>query len=727
MKKLKKFLLFIACCLTACAIAIPFAACAEDPDAGGDGGNDGNEQGSGDNTGEETQSGTNVLQSISINELDAKRQFNIGESFSSEGLTVTALITNLGGTGGSQNPDVTDKAVINSSAFDSSKPGTYPIYISYTFGGITLYASYNVTVVSAIEGTIAGLEVSFSGERQYSLVAANSETVPAIDLSKLTVTQVVGEDANNTTETALTRSQYELSYSVDGGEAVAVPESQTTIPVTQKGVYSVYASATYTSGGESFEMNGFVAVYAVDPVVSLVYNNDGTKEFDYNTDATIGSDWTYTLTYNSGATETLEYEDVTLEGISSVNEGQNTATATYTEEQLGYSSENQDAVMASYTQTAEVVYTIKENPNTGSVVEDEKFIAWKDSTHVAGDKITAGDAIVDSQALTVASDVDIAYAYGYGSGDGVFSTKADAAGAKSPTIDGEQINGAYKTTVDTAAGAISGNYVFTAKGDMTLTVYVVFTNNSFNSDRPATITYTVSGSTAQTKDGSGRNNMVEITVELKAGQTLTINATNNHASNGGRFYFCGYNVVAAEVSAPAVDPELFVAWKDSEHTAGQEVTAGDAIVDSQALTITSDVDIAYAYGYGSGEGVFSTKDDAAGAKSPTIDGEQINGAYKTTEDTAAGAISGNYVFTAKGDMTLTVYVVFTNNSFNSDRPATITYTVSGSTAQTKDGSGRNNMVEITVELKAGQTLTINATNNHASNGGRFYFCGYEVA
>ena len=125
--------------------------------------------------------------------------------------------------------------------------------------------------------------------------------------------------------------------------------------------------------------------------------------------------------------------------------------------------------------------------------------------------------------------------------------------------------------------------------------------------------------------------------------------------------------------------------------------------------------------------MFSTKDDAAGAKSPTIDGEQINGAYKTTEDTAVGAISGNYVITAKGDMTLTVYVVFTNNSFNSDRPATITYTVSGSTAQTKDGSGRNNMVEITVELKAGQTLTINATNNHASSGGRFYFCGYEVA
>ena len=369
MKKLKKFLLFIACCLTACAIAIPFAACAEDPDAGGDGGNDGNEQGSGDNTGEETQSGTNVLQSISINELDAKRQFNIGESFSSEGLTVTALITNLGGTGGSQNPDVTDKAVIDSSAFDSSKPGTYPIYISYTFGGITLYASYNVTVVSAIEGTIAGLEVSFSGERQYSLVAANSETVPAIDLSKLTVTQVVGADANNTTETALTRSQYELSYSVDGGEAVAVPESQTTIPVTQKGVYSVYASATYTSGGESFEMNGFVAVYAVDPVVSLVYNNDGTKEFDYDTDETIGSDWTYTVSYNSGATAKVGYSDVTLEGIVNDNEGQNSATVTYVEEQLGYSSETQDAVIASYTESCSVNYTIGENPNTGSYEE----------------------------------------------------------------------------------------------------------------------------------------------------------------------------------------------------------------------------------------------------------------------------------------------------------------------------------------------------------------------
>ena len=409
MKKLKKFLLFIACCLTACAIAIPFAACAEDPDAGGDGGNDGNEQGSGDNTGEETQSGTNVLQSISINELDAKRQFNIGESFSSEGLTVTALITNLGGTGGSQNPDVTDKAVINSSAFDSSKPGTYPIYISYTFGGITLYASYNVTVVSAIEGTIAGLEVSFSGERQYSVVAANSENVPAIDLSKLTVTQVVGADANNTTETALTRSQYELSYSVDGGEAVAVPESQTTIPVTQKGVYSVYASATYTSGGESFEMNGFVAVYAVDPVVSLVYNNDGTKEFDYDTDETIGSDWTYTVSYNSGATVKVGYSDVTLEGIVNDNEGQNSATVTYVEEQLGYSSENQDAVIASYTESCSVNYTIGENPNAGAEVTDNYYVDFASTENGWGeakDTVIPGTVYVDSDGVRQTTKTD---------------------------------------------------------------------------------------------------------------------------------------------------------------------------------------------------------------------------------------------------------------------------------------------------------------------------------
>lgn len=535
MKKLKKFLLFIACCLTACAIAIPFAACAEDPDDGGDGGNDGTEQGGGDNTGEETQSGTNVLQSLRVDELGAKRQFNIGESFSSEGLTVTAMITNLGGTGGSQNPDVTDKAVIDSSAFDSSKPGTYPIYISYTFGGITLYASYNVTVVSAIEGTIAGLEVSFSGERQYSLVAANSETVPAIDLSKLTVTQVVGADANNTTETALTRSQYELSYSVDGGEAVAVPESQTTIPVTQKGVYSVYASATYTSGGESFEMNGFVTFYAVDPVVSLTYNNDGTKEFDYNTDATIGSDWTYTLTYNSGAKQTLEYEDVTLDGISSVNEGQNTATATYTEEQLGYNAEAQDAVMASYTQTAEVNYTIKENPNTGSVIEDEHWNVSTDVTGVADDTtVAAGEAIADTQALTITSTVDMKY--------------DSSLTSNQPSLDGATVTAGYKQSDNTAMNATTGDLVFTAKGDMTLTVYLVFANDSFNSDRPdAVINYTASGSTTQTLTTVNRKEMQSVTVDLVAGQTLTINVLNTTSKNNtGKLWLFGYSVTAAE-------------------------------------------------------------------------------------------------------------------------------------------------------------------------------------
>ena len=387
MKKLKKFLLFIACCLTACAIAIPFAACAEDPDDGGDGGNDGTEQGGGDNTGEETQSGTNVLQWLRVDELGAKRQFNIGESFSSEGLTVTAMITNLGGTGGSQNPDVTDKAVIDSSAFDSSKPGTYPIYISYTFGGITLYASYNVTVVSAIEGTIAGLEIGYEGDEQAVLSSEN--TSASVNLQGLEVTRISGEDANNTTQTPVT--DYKLSYSKDGGELVDIAAGTTTLTGLTKGTYSIYATADYTSGGETFTMSGFFMFYVIDPVASIKWNEDGETDFAYGytpgeaEDGTVlpevGVDWTYTVTYASGVTKTVGYKGVTVEGVDTGNSSANavtkTATVNYSE---SYPQINDSGVLVTTTDSASctVDYTVAGNPNAGQTVTDNYGLNFSD-------------------------------------------------------------------------------------------------------------------------------------------------------------------------------------------------------------------------------------------------------------------------------------------------------------------------------------------------------------
>ena len=79
-------------------------------------------------------------------------------------------------------------------------------------------------------------------------------------------------------------------------------------------------------------------------------------------------------------------------------------------------------------------------------------------------------------------------------------------------------------------------------------------------------------------------------------------------------------------------------------------------------------------------------------------------------------------------MTLVVYLVFANDSFNSDRPdAVINYTVTSGTTQTLTTLARKNMQSVSVSLKAGQALTINVLNTTSKNNtGKLWLFGYDV-
>lgn len=342
MKKLKRLLLFFVCGLVACAMAIPLAAC-----TGGTGG---------------SSQGDRVLQSINVDSFDAKVNFAIGDAFSYEGLTVTATYQVLGENITTATEDVTSKVEFDTSEFDSSKSGTYTVYLSYTYGTVTLFGDYDVNVVSDLEGTIAGLDVSYSGERQIDLSAEN--TTASIDLSKLKVVRMNGETVDDTAQTTLPEGNYTLAYSKDGGELISVAADATSISGLTNGVYSIYAYSTYTLGNETFEMSGFVTVYVVDTPVSLTKDEGGTLTYDYGTDVnTIGSDWKFTVKYASGATATLTAEDVEFGDMVSDKEGENVVAVSYTEDVFSYDSEADDAVATSVQLDCNVTYTIGENPN----------------------------------------------------------------------------------------------------------------------------------------------------------------------------------------------------------------------------------------------------------------------------------------------------------------------------------------------------------------------------
>ena len=389
MKKLKSLLLFFVCGLVACAMAIPLAACNQT--GGGGGGGDGSSE---DNR---------VLQSITVDSFDAKVNFAVGEEFSYEGLTVTANYLVLGESITTATEDVTSKVDYDTSEFDSSKAGTYTVYLSYTYGTVTMYGDYNVNVLSDLEGTIAGLEVTYGGARQIDLTAENPTAT--IDLTKIKVTRMSGDTVDDVGETILPEGNYTLSYSKDGGALTAVEAGATSLSGLTKGVYSIYALSTYTLGNETFEMSGFVTVFVVDSLASIAKDEGGTLSFDYDADVnTIGSDWTFTATYGSGATVKLKAEDVDFGERVNDSEGENSVTVSYTEEVLKYDAEADDAASDSVTVDCDVTYTIGENPNAGTTYEKTTTVNITDLGIANSDSITESiDLSGDGKIMAMAS------------------------------------------------------------------------------------------------------------------------------------------------------------------------------------------------------------------------------------------------------------------------------------------------------------------------------------
>ena len=388
MKKLKSLLLFFVCGLVACAMAIPLAACNQ---TGGGGGGDGSSE---DNR---------VLQSITVDSFDAKVNFAVGEEFSYEGLTVTANYLVLGESITTATEDVTSKVDYDTSEFDSSKAGTYTVYLSYTYRKVTMYGDYNVNVLSDLEGTIAGLEVTYDGARQIDLTAENPTAT--IDLTKIKVTRMSGDTVDDVGETILPEGNYTLSYSKDGGALTAVEAGATSLSGLTKGVYSIYALSTYTLGNETFEMSGFVTVFVVDSLASIAKDEGGTLTYDYGADVnTIGSDWTFTATYGSGATVKLNAEDVDFGERVNDSEGENSVTVSYTEEVLKYDAEADDAVTDSVTVDCDVTYTIGENPNAGTTYEKTTTVNITELGIANSDSITESiDLSGDGKIMAMAS------------------------------------------------------------------------------------------------------------------------------------------------------------------------------------------------------------------------------------------------------------------------------------------------------------------------------------
>lgn len=533
MKKLKRAFLLLLSCLFASTIAL--AACSS-KDSGGSGGDStSTNTSSGSSSSSSSGSGSSeeepitfadgtMLESISLNTAGAKTSYSVGETFSSDGLVVTAT-TSLNFI--TSSTIITSGYTVDSSGFDGSKAGTYTIYVSYAIPNNTAaiqYASYSVTVSSGLPA-YANMDITYSGTKQYNLT---SEGV-SIDLSSslITVTSYIGENSSDITTDTVT--DYELYYSVNGGELTAVTGSS--ITATEAGTYSVYAVKDYVSGTETFGMKAQFIIYIIDVATGIVWNNDGTTSFSYGA-RNFGSDWTYTVTYNSGATKTKSYSDVK---ITADNTASGKATVSFTNTYVGLDSNGEATEISDTAVTTTVAYTV-----ASATLGDTAGFTYgsvSDTSSFSSTSYSAGTAIETNDAFSLVSTAATLTSLGTGSKT---IQSIDNSSFSFTDMDSTSVSPDYglKMSSNINAGEDSGAvFTLTAKVNCTVQLYLTFANDSYNSHRAGSIYYQVEDEDAVSTSVSSRTTVVTVKVVLYEGETLTIGVVNNATSTAKLWLF----------------------------------------------------------------------------------------------------------------------------------------------------------------------------------------------
>ena len=216
------------------------------------------------------------LDSISLDTSDAPTTFNVGDTFSYEGLTVTAYYD-----------DGTDDIVTPTSVStpSMSSAGQKTVTVSYTEGGVTKSATYTITVNAV---TLTSIEVSDAKTAYYV-----GDT-----FVKPTVTATFSNGSTSDVTNSATFSGYNLSNA--GNQTVSVSYTNGTTETTS---YSITVTAVAVT---SLDISGYTTSFKVGDTFSF----GGTVTANYNNGST--SDVTASATYTGYNMSTSGNQTVTV-------------------------------------------------------------------------------------------------------------------------------------------------------------------------------------------------------------------------------------------------------------------------------------------------------------------------------------------------------------------------------------------------------------------------------
>lgn len=199
-------------------------------------------------------------------------------------------------------------------------------------------------------------------------------------------------------------------------------------------------------------------------------------------------------------------------------------------------------------QTAKCEVTASEEipvePDPGG---ENEILFFVDSSEAdfAAEKFAAGSDITDNSLFMLNATVAMETSFGkeYGllqNGSNAVSFKNMAGEAVNPNV-GIKLSDAIKTTK-----TVDDIFTVTAKKDVTLCLYVVWANDSFNSNKTDEVFYSVNGGEQAKQSIAKRNAIWMIEVSLKTNEVLTVGATNTHADDGKLWLFGAEAKVSAE-------------------------------------------------------------------------------------------------------------------------------------------------------------------------------------
>lgn len=240
----------------------------------------------------ETPQVTKTLESIGLDTQNAKTQYFVGEEFTYAGLKVTANYKLSDGQ--TQYADVSDKANVNSSAFDGEKAGDYAIKVSYseTLDGVakTVEQEYSVSVLARRNG----LAVQFkSGKGEPVNLSTSQKTADMSDVANWIEVKQPNENGEIDESSAVLPQEL---YTV---KVYKEKEEITDLTAVKRGTYQIWASRY--DEDDDFTYEGFVLFYVVD-TVDKIELTDGVVTQERGLKEIMTPTWKFTVTYHSGDT-----------------------------------------------------------------------------------------------------------------------------------------------------------------------------------------------------------------------------------------------------------------------------------------------------------------------------------------------------------------------------------------------------------------------------------------